>query len=281
MPVIKTRNYVRPTSVSEASQLLADENTLAVAGGTLVYILSAKGLLGEVDTIVDLETLGLSFVRVCEEKGELGATTKIQALVDRTDLPAVLREASLYVPKEVRNMGTIGGEVSAAYPYFDVACALMSLDTVVKLTDGSKTTSRSLDGFYRGILEPDVDKGRIVKSLEFPVNKFDFTKYKRKSLTAHGYGIASLALSLRRLQGVVEDIRVVAGGALSTPPTRLLDVEGKLKGRELNEELLSVAREAVMSSSYLKPTDDIKASSNYKRRLFSILLGEILDEVAR
>ncbi|PSO04414.1 hypothetical protein B9Q12_02470 [Candidatus Marsarchaeota G2 archaeon ECH_B_SAG-G06] len=272
--------YVKPSSLEDACEILkSDEKACAIAGGTAIFLFSVRGFFSQIDTFVDLEALDLHGIRKLPNSYEIGATTKLQDVLEseliRYDC---LKSALLSIPREVRNMGTVGGEVYTAAPNFDLPVALMALNAMLKVTNGKNERTIKMDEFYSDVFSPNIERGFVIKAVQLPINELK-TVYKRVSNTAHGFSLASLCVSLALEELVIKDITVAIGGSIDTPPTRLFDVEQELRGSQIDSSLLEKGAKKVKKSDFLKVSSDYTSSESYKRHLFAYLFKEALKEV--
>ncbi len=146
--------YSRPQTVAEAAELLQQPGRHAVplAGGTwltprLRTDIDVPGsLAGEVDLVVDLANLPLSYVTGEGEPGNgtlhIGAITRLADLVDdpfcQTLAGGILAEAARRAgPVNVRNSATVGGCIAARGPLLEFTLALLALDARVVTASGS------------------------------------------------------------------------------------------------------------------------------------------------
>lgn len=125
----QVQHYIRPTQLAEALQLLAQPGTVALAGGTQL-IAGAKTL----ETVVDLQALGLDQIVVQDDTILLEGMARLQSLVDHPDLPPVLRAmAQREGPNTFRHMSTVGGTVAAADPESELFAALLAFEAMVTI----------------------------------------------------------------------------------------------------------------------------------------------------
>lgn len=113
---MKPFEYTRPTSIDEAVKLLSAQNARAIAGGTDLLGVMKDDLL-PTDRVVNLKTIpGLDYIK--EESGELriGALAKIADIaasgVVAQKAPALTNAAALVASPQIRNMGTLGGNLA-------------------------------------------------------------------------------------------------------------------------------------------------------------------------
>ncbi len=267
-------HYYTPRTVEEAcSLLLSNQDFIPVAGGSAIYIFSAKGLLQDIRGLVSLSSIPLNGIHGSDAYVELGATVTHQELLEsRLDKPSILREALLTIPKEVRSVGTVGGQLCTCFPNFDLNVALLALDAEVVVAGSDQVRRVGIEKFFKGVLEPDLGHGEIVTGIKFPRKKGLVSGYSKAALTAHGFSLISVGVALEVGGGSFEDVRVAVGGTLSTPPVRLKGVEDALMGRPVTREIIVEAAGLALSDGALSVGTDHKTSSEYKRRLASVLI---------
>ena len=279
---MKVKNYIFADNIKSVSKiLLQGSNSMIIAGGTAIYLLSNKGLLSDIETLIDIEPLGLNNIYYSQDKLTIQSMANLQDLLYVDKVPNVIKDAIKTIPKEVRNVGTIGGQLYTSFPHFDVAVALLSLDTEIILTNSEEIITKRIDEFFKDIFTPDVPKGYIIESVNINLNKFNVSRYFKISLTAHGLSIASMGISARVNNNVIEDIRISVGGELKTPPVRLIDVEKALRGKEINSIDIEEIRAKTKNSEYLKTSDSIKGSEKYKKYLYSNLITSFIKDLKK
>jgi len=147
--------YHRPKTLAAALELLADRTSrrLPLAGGThLVGALETRQRR-DVDGVVDLAALNLSYVQQDNASLRVGAMTTLTDLVEHP-LSATLaggilpRTARFEGPQNLRNAATAGGLVALAEPDSELFAALLALNTAVITVDPNGVEScRQLDDF--------------------------------------------------------------------------------------------------------------------------------------
>jgi CO/xanthine dehydrogenase FAD-binding subunit len=120
-------DYFRPMTLDEALTLLAQPNTLPLGGGTLL-----SGLRGDPVSVVDLQALGLNRIHKKGNNLEIGATVTLQQLLESEHCPQALKTAlKLEAPLNLRNSGTVAGDVVTCDGRSSFACALLALDAKI------------------------------------------------------------------------------------------------------------------------------------------------------
>ena len=134
--------YHRPLTLDDAIALVARPDAVVLAGGTSVNAAPARAA----STAVDLQALDLAGVDVEGDGVRIGATTRLQDLVDSTLVPAVLRDlARREAPSTIRAMATVGGTIGTADPESELLAGLLAFGARVTLARAGSPTEHSLE----------------------------------------------------------------------------------------------------------------------------------------
>jgi CO/xanthine dehydrogenase FAD-binding subunit len=145
----KIVGYHRPSTVEEALGLLsaAGVRRVPLGGGTGVNADLGRDPI----EVVDLQALHLSGIAVSAGRMTVGATTRLQALLDHPSTPPIIADlARREAPSTLRAMATIGGVVAAADPESELYAALLLSEPLVSVVDPSGSVDVPLDGFSAG-----------------------------------------------------------------------------------------------------------------------------------
>jgi CO/xanthine dehydrogenase FAD-binding subunit len=162
--------YHRPQTLEEALELLARPNTLPLGGGTVLTQSSEQSF-----AVVDLQALDLDKLRKVGNKLEIGATVRLQTLLESPHTPAALKTAlKLETPLNLRNMGTIAGTLVTCDGRSPFATAMLALDTKLTMAVGP-TTEAGLRSTAIGLgdflpLRPELLRGKLITKIEIPLN---------------------------------------------------------------------------------------------------------------
>ena len=128
-------DYYRPKTIEETLDLIGREGVLALpmGGGTAIDRSPSKLI-----AVVDLQELPLAEIRQRGNQLEVGATTRLQALMEYPGLPASLRQAIIHeVSYNLRQIATIAGTLVAASGRSPLATAMLALNAVLVLRSSS------------------------------------------------------------------------------------------------------------------------------------------------
>ena len=134
--------YHRPAALDEALALLATDATSVVIGG-------GTGVIADPGTegieVVDLQALGLDRISVDDISVRIGATARLQDVVDSAAVPRLIRDAARReAPSTIRNAATIGGAVATGDADSGLVAALLVHEATVELARPSGTEGRTL-----------------------------------------------------------------------------------------------------------------------------------------
>ena len=279
----------RPTTLSEAISLLSKWGPQArvVAGNTTLYELAYQGGLADVDALIDIMNLGLSYVTVADDHVlRVGAATTFaeigsSILLDKTSWYA-LKEVSLKMtPPQIRNMGTIGGAVCSGIPFYDLPVTLLALDAHFKTVSSTgeriiKAEDFFVDYFVTALSAEDLLVE--VQILKKPNTGSSFVKLGRTSVDFAVVN-ASTMISLDKKSRQISEARIALGAVASTP-IRAKDAEESLIGTELSVGLLAKAA-GVAAAADLEPLPSVHASSEYKKKVIPVIVRDALSIALR
>lgn len=266
-----TFEYVRARSVREAISLLQQHGGRAklLAGGhSLLPLMKLR--LSQPEMLIDLGPVDeLRGIR--EEGGSLviGALTSHDEVANsplvRERVPLLAECASQIGDVQVRNRGTIGGNLAHADPAADYPAAALALEAQLECEGpaGSRTVPSSQ--WFVDLLTTALGPDEVLCRVRVPVQtKGQGWSYIKLPHPASGYSLVGVACLVTVDGGVCRDARVAVTGA-GPKAVRLTKVEQALVGKRLEEA--AVAEAARLASDGLEASDDLYASAEYKRHL--------------
>lgn len=280
-------DYYRADSVDDAIALLDEHDGSELLAG-------AQGILTRMKTgeesppaLVDIGHLeGLSAVDVSDGTLSVGALATHTELADSqavADHAGALSDAAGEVGDvQVRNGGTIGGNLAHGDPRSDPPAAVLALDgsVVVQGPEGERTIDAA--DLFDGSFETAVGEHEVVTSLEIPLDGNAGSAYHKRRNPLSGYAMVGVAASVRLDGGTVSEARVGVTG-IEDRPFRLEAVEDRLEGETVDDELRSAAGEA--ASAAVDPDElrsDPQSSGEFRAHLLSVDTERVLaDAVER
>jgi xanthine dehydrogenase small subunit len=178
---------------------------------------------------------------------------------------------------QVRNAGTIGGNIANGSPIGDMPPALIALGAELTLRRGRERRTIPLEAFFLGYGKQDRAPGEFVESVRIPrpsPNMLIRIVKLSKRFDSDISGVCG-AFALRIADGMVQDARVAFGG-MAAIPARAPGCEAALAGQTWSETTVEAAARA-LAGDY-DPIDDLRASAAYRRNVAANLLRRLWAE---
>lgn len=268
--------YARPSTLDEALQILAThDNARALAGGqTLVNVMKIRFAAPEV--VVDLAGVeGLDGIDVRSDGSvELGAMVTYDALVADARLaevrPIVGRVAGTIADVQVRNRGTVGGNLCSNDPTNHLPPLVVALGATMTIAGSDGERVVPAEEFFEGVYMTAVSVGEILTRVTLPAPApGEGTGFASMTIGKEGTGIVNVAASLR-CNGTIEDPRI-AIGCVAGIPVRAGGMESALTGAAPTEANVRLAAQGLGET--LDPPSDVHASADYRRHIAEVIAG--------
>jgi carbon-monoxide dehydrogenase medium subunit len=181
---------------------------------------------------------------------------------------------------QVRNRGTVGGNICNASPLADLPPILIALNASVKVVEYAGERIVPLEDFISGPGKTIIRRDEILKEVIIPEQETTGSTYMKFGLRKSGaLAVVGVAVAVTVKDGVLLDARIVMG-AVAPVPMRAKKAEALLKGQPITDELLAQAAES--ASNECTPISDIRGSAEYRRELVKVLtrrsLRKAIDE---
>lgn len=275
--------YVRPETVNEACKIHFEESSSAFLAGGTDLLIQMKRVSKVPKLLIDIKNIK-ELKQIAIENGRL----KIGSLVtlreiEKSDIITqkfnlLSTAASNMGSVQIRNRGTVGGNICNASPGADMLPPLIALGAQVKITglDGSKTLP--LEDFFKGPGETVLNRGQILTEIIIPESrgKGAFLKYTVTSVQVAIMNIAVWADITE--DGFCKDIRI-AMGAAGPKPLRMKTTEELLKDRRITEELVRKAADVISNEIQPSTRERARVSPEYRRHLSKVLLIQAINSV--
>ena len=255
-----------PSSVSDLADARKNHpNSTIVAGSTDVGLWVTKDMrqLSPVIFISHLEALHRK--EVSENSITIGACVTYSEFqnVVREHFPTVAEYWNRIGGEQVRNMGTIGGNVANGSPIGDTPPWLIALGATVTLRCGDERRTLPVEGFFIDYGKQDRLEGDFIEALTIPFPGADdhVATYKISKRRDEDISAVSCAFRLTLQDDVVSDI-VIAFGGMAATPKRAQAVESALVGEPWTEATIQLAGEKFQDD--FTPLSDWRASADYR-----------------
>lgn len=273
-------HYTRIASERQLIERLREPGAVILCGGTDLLVRMRSGLATP-EHLLDISDLrALRGIRDSGGFIEIGAATPESDLLSsplvRERLPLLTAALSALGSIQIRNRGTLGGNLVNASPAADSAIPLLSYDAKLVLRSASGERTVDTLGFFVGPGKTILNNGEYVRTVSIPLPERDHRTFyhkvgKRKALMI---AIASVGVVASVSEGRITTIRIAAG-SVAPKPLRLCEVERSLAGRNLDEGV--VAEAGRLAALAVSPIDDIRATATYRRDV----VGELVKRALR
>jgi carbon-monoxide dehydrogenase medium subunit len=274
-------DYYRASSVSEAISLMQQHGGKFLAGGhSLIPVMNLRladpGVLIDIGRLSDLKGISAqgSSIRV-------GALTTHAAVAASDAVPTAMSEAAGVIgDSQVRNRGTIGGNVAHADPASDMPTVLTALGATFHISSASGNRSVAASDFFIDLFTTALQEGEILTAIEVPKQGSGTgSAYAKLINPASGYAMVGAAAVLTVQGGQCTAASVAVGGA--TPYARKApSVEAALVGKTLDANTIATAAAAVQNDLGDDILTDIHASADYRRSMATVYVKRALTAAA-
>lgn len=284
------RELLRPDTVKEALSMKSDKPAYQyLAGGTYVY----AGAVHEVENSKNLEgliwtgRLGLDQVEISNNKLICGSNVTLQTLIDllkKSGLTGALYSSLRNIAnRNIRNIGTIGGNIASCRPSSDPIPALMVLQTKIhgySLENPENISVMDINDYVTSRNNNDSKVSQMLLShIEIDLEPNRVANFCKISRTANDLALISIAFSGNIENNMLRDLRLAAG-CMGPSPLRLSETEKALEGMNINDSSMeNLILENLNKDS--SPIDDIRASAEYRMNALTGALISMINKSSK
>ena len=265
--LLREVEYARPATVDEAISLLAGhEGARPLAGGqTLVNVMkqraAAPDVLVDLADLAELREIGFSGGML-----EIGAMVTCSQLMGASEVevarPILAEVAGTIADVQVRNRGTIGGNVCVSDPTNHFPPLLVALDATFTIRGQAGERTVPAEEFFIGVYMTAVGEGELLTKVNVPPTSGAGDGFAGLTIGAHGTYIVNAAAT------VSGDSARVAIGCVAAAPVRATAMEERLAGGDYSEAAVRAAVEGL--GALLDPPADVHGSADYRRHLAEV-----------
>lgn len=273
------KKYWTVTSIDEALDVLSQEKDKAriVAGGTDLVLELKHDAHPGLETLIDVSRIRFEQDPIYQDEGG-NIHIHLNATHNHCVASSLLQENAFLLPQasysigtpQIRNMGTIFGNVVTASPANDTITPLVALKAKLEIRSKKGKRIVPINDFYKGVRKIDLQADEMVTDIFFePLKKNQrsiFLKFILRKI--HAISVVNVAIILTLENEVISDA-VVTLGAVAPTIIHAEKCEEFLKGKSLDEETIKKA--AQFAAEDATPITDIRSSDKYRSRLVAIL----------
>ncbi|MBI4633726.1 MAG: xanthine dehydrogenase family protein subunit M [Deltaproteobacteria bacterium] len=274
-------NYYQPETLQEACEILGRYGAKAkvLAGGTDLLPKMKQDVLAP-EALVSLKMVsGMSDIEKVPGRGVvIGAKTSPNDLVNSSVLHenfmSVSEAAHSMANNQVRNMGTIAGNIVNAIPSADLPPILIALSATVTLVGPVGSRTLVLEDFITGVSRTAIAPDEIMEEVVIPEQSTTGSAYFKFGLRHSGaLAVVGVAAAVTMQGSLVRDVRIVLG-AVAPTPMRAKKAEEILRGKNVTDDLIAEAGKS--AAVECKPISDIRASEEYRRDMVRVFTKRAL-----
>jgi CO/xanthine dehydrogenase FAD-binding subunit len=278
-------DYLEPNTIDEALSMLSQYKGRAkvIAGGTDILPKLKRRETKAPEYIIDLKGIpGLDYIKYDEVDGlSLGALVTIHAVetspIVQERFGVLFQAVESMASAQVRNRGTVAGNLCNAVPSADTAPALLTLEASLELTSQEGERIVNVEDFFTGPHKTVLTDEEILQEIRVPNlpphSRGRYLKLTpRRSMDLAVVGVAAVVVVE---DGICNDIRI-ALGAVAPTPIRARRAENMIKGQKLSDEV--VERAAEIAAEECHPISDHRASAEYRCDMVKVLTRSAIQQ---
>lgn len=270
-----------PTTLAAAVALKHQEPELRiVSGATDLGVLHNKG-----KSYLD-KVLVLNKIAELKKTTENSTTISVGSQVSLTEFenfsehlqPEISRLMRVFASPQIKNQGTLAGNILNGSPIGDSIPALLVLNADLHLASASGSRTVPLTSFYKAYKTFDLKPEEIATHISIPLlDKNWLTKFYKVSLRKDlDISAVTFAAAIKVNDGKISEARVALGGVGPTV-VRMTEIEKMLEGHAFTESLLKQAGQK--ARTLIKPLSDLRASEEYRLKVVENLFHKFFVEI--
>ena len=256
--------YLKPNNLKELKDYLEVKSFQFIAGGTDLNL--QRPIINEKENnIICLSSIKeLNFIKKFKEKMVLGGAVTIENFLDsvRSKMPELIEILQRFGSPQIRNQGTIGGNLCTSSPIGDLAPLLMVLNSDINVFGKNGIKKTNIKNFFTGYRKNILKKDEIILSIEipYPNKKNKIFSWKLSKRYDQDISTISLAINIQTQKNIIKEIQMAAGGVAATPKS--LDKLCKSMLEKKLDDAIDFATENL--DKFIQPISDLRGSSHYR-----------------
>ncbi|MBC8508420.1 MAG: FAD binding domain-containing protein [Chloroflexi bacterium] len=282
------QKYINATEIDEVLDILSEygERARIVAGATDLILEIERGIRTGIDVVVDITRIPDLDRIVLDEDDliHLGPMVThnhcVASKLVRERAYPLARAAWEVGAPQIRNRGTVAGNLITASPANDTITPLMALGASVTLRSKDAERTVSLDEFYLGVRKTVMQPDEMLVDIVFPAMKENQrgTFMKLGLRRSQAISVVDVAMALTFDGDTVSDAAITLG-AVAPTIIHAPEAEEYLKGRQLDGDTIDETARLTMEAS--RPIGDIRGSAVYRREMVRVMTARGLGAISR
>ncbi len=276
----RNKKYFSPKNIKELGKIISyNPKAIFLSGGTDLSLKVTKERK-EINNIISLNSIKeLKFIKEKNGSIQIGAgitLIEFEQFIKKyyPDFNSILKR---YGSVQIRNVGTIAGNIATASPIGDTLPLLLSLDAKVILQKKLKQTVLPLNKFFISYRKTKLKKGQFIHSIIIPIFKKNiFKAYKISKRIDDDISSVCASFNLEIINKKIKNIKIAYGG-MAPIPKRAINCEKTLINSSLSEESFNKAKKYLEKD--FTPINDMRASKDYRMEVAKNLLMKCFIEI--
>jgi carbon-monoxide dehydrogenase medium subunit len=280
------QNYILARSIDDVMDALADDDhkSRIIAGGTDLMLEMERGVRKEISTLIDITRIsGLDSIRE-DDAGQI----HIGPMVMHNHILSspLIREKAFALAQacweigspQIRNRGTVAGNLVTASPANDAISPLMALDAKLELTSPRGKRVVALAEFYTGVRKTVMAPDEMITDIFFKGTEPNQASYFIKTALRKAQAISVINISvLITFEGEVVKNSTITMGAVAPTIIHAVGAEAFLNRKTLLDETISQTAQLVAEDA--SPISDIRGSADYRDYMLSVIAKRALTAI--
>jgi carbon-monoxide dehydrogenase medium subunit len=274
-------NYESPQTLDEAISLLqkhGEEAKILSGGHSLIPMMKLR--FASPEYLIDINGIpGLSYIK--EEGGivKIGGLTR-EVEIEHSDVlkkyfPIFSDVTKQIADPQVRNRGTIGGNLAHGDAANDHPAVMLALNATVIATGPDGVRSIPIDEFFFGFYQTALQHGEILTEIQIPIPpKGTSSAYHKLERKVGDYATAGCAIQITVDSNGICTAAGIGLTNVNATPLRAIRSEQALIGKPITDA--SIAEAAKFASEDCNPSSDLRGSDEYKRHCVAVLIKRMV-----
>ena len=265
--------YERAESVDQALGMLGDDVKLIAGGHSLIPVmklrLSAPGKLVDIGRIAALKGItanGSLNIGATTTHAEIAASSAVQSMCS-----ALASAAGQIGDQQVRNFGTLGGNIAHADPASDPPPVLLAAGATVNIQGKGGSRSVGAEDFFVDLFDTALEEDEIITSVTIPDLSGSKMAYAKFAHPASRYAVVGVCVVLTMNGNTCSSASVAVGGA-TVKAVKCAGAEAALTGSSLDDNALNAAADAVKSDIEDWLAGDVAYPESYRQQMAGVYL---------
>ena len=275
------KKYFAPKTLSSLKKILKKNSNMKFLSGGTDLSLEVTKQRGDIKNMISLNSIKeLKFIKKTKNFIEIGSGVSLYEFqnIIKSYYPDFYNILKRYGSVQIRNVGTLAGNIATASPIGDSLPLLLSLDSLIKIKTSKFIKTIPLNEFFLSYRKTKLKKGEILYSVQIPINEQNYFKaYKISKRFDDDISSVCASFNFSIKKNIILKANVAYGG-MSEIPKRASTIEKALTNSTFSEDTFLKVQKLI--SEDFSPIDDMRASKNYRVDVAKNLIMKFFYEVS-